>query len=254
MLPDSGRVVFDGRDITALDDTDRARLRAGRIGVVLQSGNLIPFLTAVENVELAIELAGGGRPGGTGAGAALEVGLGHRLDHLPRRMSGRRGSARLGGDGAGERARPAARGRGDGRARLRERGAGHGRHLRRVAGARADRLVRDAQRRARGTRRSAACVSSTARSAARDRAGRHRARRRSRSAYATPAGPVRAVDGITLEVEPGSGLAITGPSGCGKSTLLGLIAASRRPPPAACSIGGPGDLEPAERERARSAP
>lgn len=42
--------------------------------------------------------------------------------------------------------------------------------------------------------------------------------------YTTPAGVVRAVDGITAEVESGTSLAITGPSGCGKSTLLGLIA------------------------------
>ena len=62
MLPDSGQVVFDGDDITDVDDPTRARLRARRIGVVLQSGNLIPFLTAVENVELAIELADGDRP------------------------------------------------------------------------------------------------------------------------------------------------------------------------------------------------
>jgi len=41
--------------------------------------------------------------------------------------------------------------------------------------------------------------------------------------YSTPSGPVRALDGIRLEVEPGTSLAITGPSGCGKSTLLGLI-------------------------------
>jgi ABC-type lipoprotein export system ATPase subunit len=41
--------------------------------------------------------------------------------------------------------------------------------------------------------------------------------------YPTPAGLVRAVDGITLEVQPGSNVAVTGPSGCGKSTLLGLM-------------------------------
>jgi putative ABC transport system ATP-binding protein len=90
MLPDSGRVVFDGDVITELDDVARARLRARRIGVVLQSGNLIPFLTALQNVELAVELAEG--RGGDGAARAeellVELGLGHRLHHLPRRMSG----------------------------------------------------------------------------------------------------------------------------------------------------------------------
>ena len=45
VLPDAGRVMFDGRDLAALDDAARARLRADRIGVVLQRDNLIPFLT-----------------------------------------------------------------------------------------------------------------------------------------------------------------------------------------------------------------
>lgn len=88
LRPDSGRVIFDGQDLTELDDTSRARLRSGRIGVVMQNGNLIPFLTAVENVSLAIELAGGNAPRVRARELLMEVGLGHRLDHLPRRMSG----------------------------------------------------------------------------------------------------------------------------------------------------------------------
>jgi putative ABC transport system ATP-binding protein len=88
MLPESGRVVFDGEDITNLDDTARARLRAGRIGVVLQSGNLIPFLSAVENVELAIALANRNQRAARARELLAELGLGHRLNHLPRRMSG----------------------------------------------------------------------------------------------------------------------------------------------------------------------
>jgi putative ABC transport system ATP-binding protein len=88
MLPDSGQVVFDGDDITDVDDPTRARLRAGRIGVVLQSGNLIPFLTAVENVELAIKLADGDRPSARAGELLSDVGLEDRLDHLPRRLSG----------------------------------------------------------------------------------------------------------------------------------------------------------------------
>jgi putative ABC transport system ATP-binding protein len=88
MLPDSGQVVFDGQGITELDDTSRARLRARRIGVVLQSGNLIPFLTAIENVELAIELADGERATPRARELLSQVGLGDRLDHLPRRLSG----------------------------------------------------------------------------------------------------------------------------------------------------------------------
>jgi putative ABC transport system ATP-binding protein len=88
MLPDSGQVVFDGQGIAELDDTSRARLRARRIGVVLQSGNLIPFLTAIENVALAIELAGGDRAAPRAGELLSQVGLGGRLDHLPRRLSG----------------------------------------------------------------------------------------------------------------------------------------------------------------------
>jgi putative ABC transport system ATP-binding protein len=88
MLPDSGAVRFDGEDVTALDDAARARLRADRIGIVLQSGNLIPFLTARENVELAIELDGGKRRGARAEDLLVELGLGNRLDHLPRRLSG----------------------------------------------------------------------------------------------------------------------------------------------------------------------
>jgi putative ABC transport system ATP-binding protein len=88
MLPDSGRIAFDGLEVAELDEAARARLRARRIGIVLQSGNLIPFLTAVENVELAINLADGDRPAARARELLSEVGVAHRLDHLPRRLSG----------------------------------------------------------------------------------------------------------------------------------------------------------------------
>jgi putative ABC transport system ATP-binding protein len=88
MLPDSGQVSFDGNDITSLDDASRAGLRARRIGVVLQSRNLIPFLTATENVELPIKLAGGHQASARARELLAEVGLADRMDHLPRRLSG----------------------------------------------------------------------------------------------------------------------------------------------------------------------
>src|SRR4051812_27956105 len=59
MRLEAGAIIFDGEDLTDLDDPARARLRARRIGIVLQKDNLIGFLTAAENVALAIELAGG---------------------------------------------------------------------------------------------------------------------------------------------------------------------------------------------------
>ena len=88
--PESGTIAFDGQDLTTLDDGGRARLRAARIGVVLQSGNLIPFLTAKENVELAAELGDLGRRERAGRADRLlhELGLAGRGDHLPRQMSG----------------------------------------------------------------------------------------------------------------------------------------------------------------------
>ena len=87
-VPDAGRVVFDGDDLAQLDDVARARLRAQRIGIVLQSGNLIPFLTAAENIELATEFADGNGDGHRAIDRLAELGVGDRAHHVPRRMSG----------------------------------------------------------------------------------------------------------------------------------------------------------------------
>jgi putative ABC transport system ATP-binding protein len=87
-LPSAGQVVIEGTDISRLGESERARLRAERIGVVFQSGNLIPFLSAAENVELAMSIAGkrGGR--NQARSVLTELGLGHRLHHRPRQLSG----------------------------------------------------------------------------------------------------------------------------------------------------------------------
>ena len=85
-VPDEGRILFDGRELNAMDDAGRARLRADRIGIVLQSGNLVPFLTASENLELATRFARGDRE--RTRGLLAELGVADRSDHLPRRMSG----------------------------------------------------------------------------------------------------------------------------------------------------------------------
>lgn len=91
LRPDSGTVEIDGVPISALDDRHRARLRADRIGIALQSDNLIPFLSARENVEVA--LAFGARRSRTASRArAMELlgrfEVGHRADHRPRQLSG----------------------------------------------------------------------------------------------------------------------------------------------------------------------
>jgi putative ABC transport system ATP-binding protein len=69
--------------------------------------------------------------------------------------------------------------------------------------------------------------------------------------YPTPAGPVRAVDGVTLAVAPGASIAITGVSGSGKSTLLSLIAGLEAPTSGRLSVGGEELSSLTERERGR---
>ena len=69
--------------------------------------------------------------------------------------------------------------------------------------------------------------------------------------YETSAGVVRAVDGVTIEVEPGTSLAVTGPSGCGKSTLLGLMAGLESPSAGSVSLGGHEISSLPERDRER---
>lgn len=86
--PSAGQVILDGQDLSRLDETARARVRAERIGIVFQSGNLIPFLTALENVELASRLRDRKRGAGDARRLLGEVGLSHRLNHRPAQLSG----------------------------------------------------------------------------------------------------------------------------------------------------------------------
>jgi putative ABC transport system ATP-binding protein len=88
MRPDAGHIHIGGQQTDKLDEAGRASLRAERIGVVLQSDNLIPFLTAVENLELAMGFAPGRRPLRRARELLAELGLGDRMDHLPRQLSG----------------------------------------------------------------------------------------------------------------------------------------------------------------------
>ena len=85
---DAGQVHIGGQQTDKLDEAERAKLRAERIGVVLQSDNLVPFLSAVENIELAMDFAPGRRSMRRARELLAELGLGDRMDHLPRQLSG----------------------------------------------------------------------------------------------------------------------------------------------------------------------
>jgi putative ABC transport system ATP-binding protein len=88
--PTSGEVFFQGRALHTMADRELALLRRSRIGFVFQFFNLLPSLTAVENVALPLLLAGQGRGRALPpARAVLErVGLGERTDHFPDELSG----------------------------------------------------------------------------------------------------------------------------------------------------------------------
>ena len=87
-VPSTGSVSLGGVELSALDEDGRARLRGERIGFVFQSFQLLPALTALENVMLPLELRGD-RDAQAPARAILErVGLAERLEHYPRQLSG----------------------------------------------------------------------------------------------------------------------------------------------------------------------
>ena len=87
--PTSGQVILDGEDITHLPEDEMALLRGRKIGFVFQSYQLLPTLTAEENVLLPMELAGRDDNGRARARELLDrVGLGGRFDHYPVQLSG----------------------------------------------------------------------------------------------------------------------------------------------------------------------
>lgn len=89
-LPDSGRIVVDGNEINAMSDTERTLFRRRRLGVVFQAFNLLPTLSALENVMLPHLVDG--RSSAEAKARATKVlntvQLGHRLKHRPALMSG----------------------------------------------------------------------------------------------------------------------------------------------------------------------
>ena len=86
--PTSGEIWLAGSRLNHLDENERARLRRRNVGFVFQSFHLLPSLTALENVLLALEIAGIDRPRERALAALDQVGLSHRLHHYPRQMSG----------------------------------------------------------------------------------------------------------------------------------------------------------------------
>ena len=87
-LPSSGSIHLAGQDLSQLDEDQRARLRAEQVGFVFQSFQLLDSLNALENVMLPLELEGHADARQRARALLERVGLGHRLTHYPRQLSG----------------------------------------------------------------------------------------------------------------------------------------------------------------------
>lgn len=90
LQPSSGQILLDGQDLARMGETDRVAMRREKIGFTFQANNLVPYLSAVENVELMLRL--NNRLDKAGKLRARELlarlGLGERLHNLPGQMSG----------------------------------------------------------------------------------------------------------------------------------------------------------------------
>lgn len=86
--PDQGDVQLLGQSLARLDEDGRAQLRAGRVGFVFQSFHLLPGFTALENVMLALELAGRHKEQTQAADLLAQLGLSERMHHYPDQLSG----------------------------------------------------------------------------------------------------------------------------------------------------------------------
>ena len=90
LSPSQGSIVIDGQELGKMSETARTRFRREKIGFTFQANNLVPYLTALENVELMLRLndkldkAGKARA----RDLLMRLGLGDRLDNLPRQLSG----------------------------------------------------------------------------------------------------------------------------------------------------------------------
>jgi putative ABC transport system ATP-binding protein len=88
--PTSGEILFDGQSLAPLSSREMSRYRLRRVGMIFQSFNLIPTMSARENVSLALAFAGLSKNERRGRSLELldRVGLSHRADHLPSELSG----------------------------------------------------------------------------------------------------------------------------------------------------------------------
>lgn len=86
--PTSGSVLLNGQPLDALDEDQRAAMRNAHVGFVFQSFQLIPTLTALENVTVPMELRGDRSAKALGLDLLTRVGLGARVDHYPAQLSG----------------------------------------------------------------------------------------------------------------------------------------------------------------------
>jgi len=86
--PTHGKVLLDNADLTAMDEDQRARLRGEKVGFVFQSFQLISTLTAIENVQVPLELRGDSGATERARDLLGRVGLADRLDHFPTQLSG----------------------------------------------------------------------------------------------------------------------------------------------------------------------
>ena len=86
--PSDGELILFGQPLSRLDEDGRAALRAGRVGFVFQNFQLLPTLSALENVLLPLELSPRAGEDHTAQAWLDKVGLGERLNHLPKQLSG----------------------------------------------------------------------------------------------------------------------------------------------------------------------
>ncbi|MCU0485389.1 MAG: ABC transporter ATP-binding protein [Anaerolineales bacterium] len=90
LSPSGGQLLIDGRDLAQMNDLERVAMRREKIGFTFQANNLVPYLTALENVELMLRLNGKLDKAGKLRARELlsRLGLGERLNNLPSQMSG----------------------------------------------------------------------------------------------------------------------------------------------------------------------